>query len=366
MILTYKYRLKGKRAVRDLRRLARAVNFVWNFCTETQRVTQRRYRFGESTHWFSRYDLQHLAAGTSKDLGLHAQSVQGICEQFVKSRDQHRKCPRFRASQGPKRSLGWVPFSYQSRQITSGSVTYLGQTYRFFGAKRRPLPSTAKGGAFVEDASGRWWVTFHVDLTDERATGTGEVGIDLGLKTLAALSTGDKIENLHVYRQLEVKLSSAQRAGKKTRVRAIHAKIANVRSDHLHKASAKLARENKLIVVGNVNASALAKTQMAKSVSDAGWSAFRNMLHYKASRHGATYLEVDESFTTQTCSRCGARPDGRPKGITGLGIRSWVCSECGASHDRDVNAARNILAIGLSAQPRVDESRKTRECRATG
>ena len=91
---------------------------------------------------------------------------------------------------------------------------------------------------------------------------------------------------------------------------------------------------------------------MAKSVLDAGWSTFRAMLAYKS----AGYVEVDERFTTQTCSSCGALPPERPKGIAGLGMREWCCSDCGATHDRDVNAARNILALGRSAAPPAGES----------
>ena len=147
MILTYKYRLKGKRTVRQQRRFAWAVNQVWNYCVQTQRTVQRAWKDGLFPRWPSFYDLKDLAAGTSKDLGLHAQTIQDVCKQFVKSRDLHKKCPRFRSSSGPKRSLGWVPFQDQSRQISSNSVTYLGNEYRFFGAKRRPLPETAKGAA---------------------------------------------------------------------------------------------------------------------------------------------------------------------------------------------------------------------------
>jgi transposase len=94
---------------------------------------------------------------------------------------------------------------------------------------------------------------------------------------------------------------------------------------------------------------------MAKSVLDSGWATFKAMLNYKASRHSALFLEVDERFTTVSCSVCGAH--GGPKGIAGLRIREWVCSECGSRHDRDVNSARNILAIGRSAAPPVGESR---------
>jgi putative transposase len=143
---------------------------------------------------------------------------------------------------------------------------------------------------------------------------------------------------------LEPKLAIAQRAGKKHRVRAIHAKIANRRKDSLHQFSTRLVRAYDTIFVGNVNASALAKTPHAKSVLDAGWSAFRTMLRYKCDFAGATFAEVNEAFSTQTCSACDSRSG--PKGIAGLGIREWTCSGCGTVHDRNVNAAKNILAAG--------------------
>jgi transposase len=94
---------------------------------------------------------------------------------------------------------------------------------------------------------------------------------------------------------------------------------------------------------------------MAKSVLDSGWATFKAMLNYKASRHSALFIEVDERFTTQTCSHCNAVSG--PKGIAGLGIREWVCLDCGKRHDRDVNSATNILAIGRSVLPPVGESR---------
>jgi putative transposase len=363
LILTYKYRLKDRSVKKMLRRHAAAANQVWNWAVAQQRDVEHRYRAGEKPRkWSSHFDLAKQCKGVGKELGIHQQSVQGICRQFTESRAKLRHAPSFRASFGPKRALGWLPFQQQSRQIEGNSIWYLGKRYRWFGHKRRPLPKNANGGCFVEDASGKWYVCFQVEVNN-LPTGSGEVGIDLGLKTLATLSDGTKVERLAHYRRWQVKLARAQRSGNKRRVRAIHARIANARRDYLHKTSCHIARQHALIAVGNVNSSRLATARMAKSVLDAGWSTFRNMLRYKASRHGASYVEVDEAFTTQTCSSCGALPPKRPKGIAGLGIRAWDCPDCGTSHDRDVNAARNILRLGRSAPPPVEESwRGARSC----
>jgi IS605 OrfB family transposase len=170
------------------------------------------------------------------------------------------------------------------------------------------------------------------------------VGIDLGLKEFAALSDGRKVEAHRFYRDIEPALALAQRAHKTRRVKALHAKIANRRKDALHQFSTALVKEYGAIFIGNVNASGLAQTGMAKSVLDAGWSAFRTMLQYKCADAGVWFEEVNEAFSTQTCSCCASRTG--PKGVAGLGIRGWTCSSCGVIHDRDVNAARNILACG--------------------
>jgi IS605 OrfB family transposase len=119
--------------------------------------------------------------------------------------------------------------------------------------------------------------------------------------------------------------------------------MANRRSDFHHKLSTRLALEFDYIAVGNVNAAGLARSSMAKSVLDAGWSSFRTQLAYKAVKHGAWFEKVHEAFSSQVCSNCGALPDSRPRGIADLGIRNWTCSDCGCVHDRDVNAAKNIL-----------------------
>src|SRR6202041_2070320 len=163
------------------------------------------------------------------------------------------------------------------------------------------------------------------------------IGIDLGLKDFAALSNGEKVENPRLLRQLADKLAAAQRARKRRQTTHLHARIVNSRRDFHHKLSTRLVREFDYIAVGNVNAAGLAKTRLAKSVLDAGWSSFRHMLCYKAIAHGAWYEEVNESFSSRVCSSCACETG--PTGVADLGIRSWVCAECGISDDRDINSA---------------------------
>jgi putative transposase len=355
MILTRKYRLKNASYSRRLRRHAISLNQVWNYGAALQRRLERSWReAAPKKSWPSKYDLDKLTAGTSKDLDTHAGSIHEINRFFIASRDKKKRAPRFRKSFGTKRSLGWVPFRASDRKISGNSIRFHGKTYRWFKDKRT-LPEVIKGGAFVEDSCGRWWVCLQVEVPIDQDHGDAFVGIDLGLKTLATISTGEKIENPRIVRRYEAKLKVAQRAGNKQRVKAIHAKIKNVRSDHLHKATTKLIKLCQFIGVGDVSSLKLAKTKMAKSVLDAGWGRFKEMLRYKTRRHGVEYVDVDEKFSTQMCSSCRKIPNSSPKGMDALGMRSWVCSLCGADHERDVNAAKNILAVALSARRPVEE-----------
>src|SRR5215471_18997200 len=145
----------------------------------------------------------------------------------------------------------------------------------------------------------------------------GRSAFDLGLKTLAACSNGSCVPTLGNYRRYEASLARAQRARSKKRVQAIHTKIANARRHQLHEESTRIARENSVIVVGNVSPAKLAKTRMAKSVRDAGWSMLRNMLAYKARRRQACFIEVNERLTSATCSECLALSGPNPTFATG-------------------------------------------------
>ncbi|HEY5019965.1 MAG TPA: transposase, partial [Steroidobacteraceae bacterium] len=137
------------------------------------------------------------------------------------------------------------------------------------------------------------------------------------------------------------KLASAQRRGHKRQAKRIHRKAARCRADALHKFSRKIVDRYQKIAVGDVSSLKLARTRMAKSVLDSGWGILRRQLEYKSQQAARTFEVVSERNTSITCSTCEALTG--PRGVNGLIVRSWVCSDCGESHDRDVNAARNIL-----------------------
>jgi putative transposase len=339
MLLTYRYRVKDATAGKHLSGMARAVNTVWNFCGGIQNDSRRLNR-----RWPSAFDLIGLTNGSSKELGLHSDTLQAVCKQFAVNRDAAHRRPRWRVSRGPKRSLGWVPFQCdRPLKIADDTVKFLGRKYRLWLS--RPIPDDIRSGSFSQDATGRWYLNLVCGVADDLPAGTGEVGIDLGLNTLAAVSTGEKIRNPRHIRKAATKLARAQRAGRKKLARKIHRKVAAQRRHFLHVTSTHIVRANALICVGDVNSAALARTRMAKSVLDAGWSALRSMLRYKtAMRHGARFVDTNERYSSQVCSGCHAVSG--PRGLKDLGVRNWVCSECGISHDRDTNAALNILVSG--------------------
>ena len=340
---TLRLRIKDKHA-RVLSAMAREVNQVWNYCNETSHRAIRERR-----QWLSGYDLQKLTNGFSKCEGVQIGSptVQQVCEVYAKARKQFKRTKlRWRVSnpKSSKYSLGWVPFKARALQYKAGQIAFAGQKFSLwdsYGLGDYEL----RAGSFSEDSRGRWYLNVVVKVQAKASEGTASVGIDLGLKEAAVASDAQRIQG-RFYRKLEARLGIAQRAGKKCRVKAIHAKIKNQRKDMLHKFSTAMVKDYGAIFVGDVASGKLVKTKMAKSTLDAGWTMLKTMLEYKSQQAGIVFEVVSESYTTQTCSCCGSIPASSPKGRAGLRIREWVCSGCGAVHDRDVNAARNILAAG--------------------
>ena len=314
--------------------------------------------------WLTGYDLQKLVSGSTKGedaLSIPSQTLQQVCEEYATRRKQfkkHRLNWRVSNPKSSKYSLGWLPFKKGAVVYKAGQVRYAGKLLSLwdsYGLDKFEL----RAGSFSEDSRGRWYLNVCVQVEVAPSKGTASVGIDLGLKDAATCSDGQVLAS-RWYRKAEASLATAQRAKKKKRVKAIHAKTANRRKDAMHKLSTKLVVGNAAIFVGNVASAKLVKTNMAKSTLDAGWAMFKTMLEYKCNHAGVVFDEVNEAWSTQTCSCCGSVEG--PKGLEGLSVRQWVCKSCGTEHDRDINAATNIktkglaqLAISKAAEAKADE-----------
>ena len=260
--------------------------------------------------------------------------------------------PRFRSRKDNRQA---IRFTRNARfAITAGGRLRLPKVGDVKVKWSRELPSQPSSVTVVKDAAGRYFASFVVEVGDEPLPETAaEVGIDLGLTHFAVLSDGRKIDNPRFLRRAERRLRKAQKAlsrkakGSNNRKKAVarvaraHARVADARRDFAHKLSTQIIRENQAVVVEDLCVKGLARTRLAKSVHDAGWSAFVNMLAYKAARYGRTLVKIDRWFpSSKLCSTCGALAESML-----LNVRTWTCA-CGAVHDRDINAARNILAAG--------------------
>jgi putative transposase len=219
----------------------------------------------------------------------------------------------------------------------------------------RPLPSPPSSVTVIRESDGRYYVSFVVEREPAPLPRCEhEVGVDVGLDRLAVTSGGEIIANPRFLRAKQRRLAKAQRglsrkqkgsanrAKARHRVAVVHRKVRQTRRDHAHKTALRLIRDNQAVYAEDLAVSGLARTWLAKSVHDAGWGQLLRLLAEKAQHYGRGFYRVGRFVpTSQTCSACGANDGPKP-----LGVRAWTCAACGAVHDRDINAARNILAAG--------------------
>jgi putative transposase len=317
------------------------VNEVFNYCNETS--LRAATRTDSKRKWISGFDLCSLTAGASQYFDkIGADTIQSICVHYAQKRQAARRIKlRWRVSRGARRSLGWVPFKAASLKRKGVCLRFAGKCFRVFETERLEGIQW-QGGCFAQDALGDWWLCLPVKMESEQTIAPQEaVGIDLGLKDIAVTSEGERLAAGQWTRRYADKLAFAQRRGHKRQAKRIHRKAARCRADALHKFSTMIVDRYQKIVVGDVSSLKLVRTRMAKSVLDSGWGMLKNFLEYKSQQAARTFEVVNERNTSVTCCTCGALSG--PRGVNGLIVRSWICRDCGELHDRDVNAARNIL-----------------------
>jgi putative transposase len=350
------------------------VNQIWNWANATSIDALDRNRRA-TPKFLSGFDLCNLSAGASAFFEhIGADTIQRINCEYAQKRQQFKKRRlRWRASKGAKRALGWVPFKAASLKRKGVSLRFCGKSFRVF--ERERLDDVKwRDGSFAQDACGDWWLCLPVsiDAAPVEAAPLESVGIDLGLKTIATTSDGEVLEAGRWTTRFAGKLAMAQRRAHKHRAKRIHRKAARCRADALHKFSRAVVNKYQMIVVGDVSSSKLARTKMAKSVLDSGWGTLKTQLQYKGQQAGRSVSVVSEKYTSVACSSCGSLSG--PRGVNGLIVRAWTCGECGDSHDRDVNAARNIVRLGSrcltsvrgneSLPSRVQPSQTSSRCEA--
>jgi putative transposase len=354
-------------------RLARTfgcVRLVYNKALDARTAAwfteQRRVGYVETsamlTAWKRTDELAFLNEVSSVPLQQALRHLQGAFAAFF---DKRARYPRFKSK---KRSRASAEYTRSAFRWRDGQLTLAKMAAPLRIVWSRPLPDGAAPSTVTvsQDATGRWFVSLLVaevvaplhPAVDPASGEVREVGLDAGLTSLLTLSTGEKLTNPRHQRRDRDRLAKAQRdlarkrqgsanrARARVRVARVHARIADRRRDQLHKLTTRLVRENQTVVIEDLNVRGMrANHTLARAISDAAWSDLRGMLAYKCAWYGRHLIVVDRFYpSSKTCSACGCLVDRLP-----LNIRAWTCPACGVGHDRDTNAAKNILAAGRAA-----------------
>jgi putative transposase len=359
----YRYRFyPSEEQEQLLHRTLGCVRLVYNKAlhTRTEGWYERQERIGYKetsamlTEWKKKEDLQFLNEVSCVPLQQGLRHLQKAFANFWAGRTKY---PNFKK----KRSGGSAEFTRSAFKWKDGQL-WLAKCSeplpirwsRIFPKKSEPSTVTVR-----LDASGRWFVSLLVDdhTVESLPQIDKAVGIDVGITSLFATSDGEKIANPKHFKRLRYKLRQAQKAlsrkvkGSSNREKArhqvarIHAAIADARTDFLHKLTTRLVRENQTIAVEDLAVKNMMKNhKLAQAIADASWSELVRLLEYKCQWYGRTLVKIDRWFpSSKRCRHCGHVVDKLP-----LNVREWNCPKCGTHHDRDINAAQNILAAGLA------------------
>ena len=282
------------------------------------------------------------------------QSLRDLHIAFVNFFNKRAEFPSFK-KKSHRQTARFVQTSFQ---LKSGKLSLSRVSGPVKVAWSRELPSVPSSVTIERDPSGRYFASFVVVLKPIKLPARDKrVGIDLGITDLIVTSDGLKSGNHRHFQRLERRLARAQRSlsrkqkgsinrrKQRLKVAKIHARIADRRKDALDRLSTKIVRAYDLICVEDLAVKNMVRNKrLSKAISDASWGTFVRMLEYKAEWYGSAVVKIDRWYpSSKTCSNCGYVVDKLP-----LNIRVWTCSRCMADHDRDINAAKNILAVGYT------------------
>ncbi|EHN78972.1 transposase [Streptomyces sp. NRRL WC-3753] len=308
------------------------------------------------TAWKKTEELAFLNEVSSVPL---QQSLRHLQTAFTHFFGKRAKYPRFKSRKKSRKSAEYTTSGFR---FLDGRLTLAKMKEPLDIRWSRTLPEGASPSTVTvsQDAAGRWFVSLLCDDPSVKPLPATDkaVGIDVGLDHLLTLSSGEKIANPRHERKDRARLALAQRRtakkaeGSNNRAKArrkaakIYARISDRRRDHLHQLTTRLVRENQTLVIEDLTVRNMVRNRsLARAISDAAWSEFRSLLEYKAAWYGRDVIAVDRWFpSSRLCSTCGTLQEKMP-----LHVRTWTC-DCGTTHDRDVNAAKNLLAAGRAVE----------------
>lgn len=363
MLKSYKYRIYPNKQQEELiRKTFGCCRFVYN-----QTLAYKQNKYKETKENVGKYLCNNYVNQVLKkeyewlkevDKFALTNSIHNMDMAYQKFFNENIGYPKFKSKRDNKKSYSTnfinnnIEVSFENNKIKLPKLKWIKAKVH------RKFTGTIKSATILQVPSGKYFVSILVETEHIPLESTGcIVGIDLGIKDLLITSDGDKFENIHLTKKYEDKLAKEQRKlsrkvygsrnyeKQRIKVAKIHEKIRNTRIDYLHKVSHKLISENQVITSENLSVKNMVKNhKLAKSIQDCGWYELTRQINYKAEWNNRIYIKVDRFFkSSQSCNVCGFIN----VKVKDLSVREWTCPQCGTIHDRDINAAKNILNEGL-------------------